>query len=127
MHNPDIGKLILRLTVGILMLFHGVSKLTSGIAGIKGMLAANGLPQFFAYGVFVGEIIAPLMLIVGLYSRIGAALIVVNMLFAIGLAHMGDIFALSGHGGWRLELQAFFLFTALALIFTGPGKYKFRH
>ncbi|MBA3979499.1 MAG: GntR family transcriptional regulator [Alcanivorax sp.] len=127
MHNPDIGKLILRLTVGILMLFHGVSKLTSGIAGIKGMLAANGLPQFFAYGVFVGEIIAPLMLIVGFYSRIGAALIVVNMLFAIGLAHMGDIFALSGHGGWRLELQAFFLFTALALIFTGPGKYKFRH
>ena len=127
MHNPDIGKLILRLTVGILMLFHGVSKLTSGIAGIKGMLAANGLPQFFAYGVFFGEIIAPLMLIVGFYSRIGAALIVVNMLFAIGLAHMGDIFALSGHGGWRLELQAFFLFTALALIFTGPGKYKFRH
>ncbi|MCH8544233.1 MAG: DoxX family protein [Alcanivorax sp.] len=127
MHNPDIGKLILRLTVGGLMLFHGIAKLTGGIAGIKGMLAANGLPQFFAYGVFVGEIIAPLMLIVGFYSRIGAALIVVNMLFAIGLAHTAEIFALTPQGAWAIELQLFFLLTALALIFTGPGKYKYKH
>ena len=127
MHNPDLGKLILRLMLGVLMLFHGIAKLTTGIAGIKGMLASAGLPQFLAYGVFVGEIIAPLMLIIGFYSRVGAALIIVNMLFAIGLAHMGDIFALSGHGGWRLELQAFFLFTAVALIFLGPGKYKWKH
>ncbi|MBZ2189527.1 DoxX family protein [Alcanivorax sp. JB21] len=127
MHNPDIGKLILRLTVGGLMLFHGIAKLTGGIAGIKGMLASSGLPQFFAYGVYVGEIIAPLMLIVGFYSRIGAALIVVNMLFAIGLAHTAEIFALTPQGAWAIELQLFFLLTALALIFTGPGKYKYKH
>lgn len=127
MHNPDVGKLILRLTLGVLMLFHGVAKLSGGIAGIQGMLANAGLPQFIGYGVFVGEIIAPLMLIVGFYSRVGAGLIVVNMLFAIGLAHMGDIFALSGHGGWRLELQAFFMLNAVALIFLGPGKYKWKH
>lgn len=127
MHNPDVGKLILRLTLGVLMLFHGLAKLSGGIAGIQGMLANVGLPQFIGYGVFVGEIIAPLMLIVGFYSRVGAGLIAVNMLFAIGLAHTADIFALSGHGGWRLELQGFFLFTAVALIFLGPGKYKWKH
>lgn len=127
MHNPDIGKLILRLTLGILMLFHGVAKLSSGVAGIKGMLAGVGLPEFIAYGVFVGEIIAPLMLMIGFYSRVGAALIIVNMLFAIGLAHTGDIFALTGHGGWALELQAFFMLNAVALIFLGPGRYKWKH
>ena len=127
MHNPDLGKLILRLTLGILMLLHGVAKMTSGVAGIKGMLAGIGLPEFFAYGVFIGEVIAPLMLIIGYYSRVGAALIVGNMLVAIVLVHMGELFALSGTGGWALELQGFFLFTAVALIFTGPGKYVFKH
>jgi putative oxidoreductase len=127
MHHPDLGKLILRLTLGILMLFHGVAKMTSGVAGIKGMLAGLGLPEFFAYGVFVGEVIAPLMLIIGYYSRVGAALIVGNMLVAIVLVHMNELFALSGSGGWALELQGFFLFTAVALIFTGPGKYVFKH
>ncbi|KAF0805972.1 DoxX protein [Alcanivorax sp. S71-1-4] len=126
MHHPDLGKLILRLTLGILMLFHGVAKMTSGVAGIKGMLAGLGLPEFFAYGVFVGEVIAPLMLIIGYYSRVGAALIVGNMLVAIVLVHMNELFALSGSGGWALELQGFFLFTAVALIFTGPGKYVFK-
>ncbi|AJD47219.1 DoxX subfamily protein [Isoalcanivorax pacificus W11-5] len=127
MHHPDLGKLILRLTLGILMLFHGVAKMTSGVAGIKGMLAGIGLPEFFAYGVFIGEVIAPLMLIIGYYSRVGAALIVGNMLVAIVLVHMNELFALSGTGGWALELQGFFLFTAVALIFTGPGKYVFKH
>lgn len=127
MHHPDLGKLILRLTLGILMLFHGVAKMTSGVAGIKGMLAGIGLPEFFAYGVFIGEVIAPLMLIIGYYSRVGAALIVGNMLVAIVLVHMNEVFALSGTGGWALELQGFFLFTAVALIFTGPGKYVFKH
>ena len=127
MHHPDLGKLILRLTLGILMLFHGVAKMTSGVAGIKGMLAGIGLPEFLAYGVFIGEVIAPLMLIIGYYSRVGAALIVGNMLVAIVLVHMNELFALGGSGGWALELQGFFLFTAVALIFIGPGKYVFKH
>ena len=48
---------------------------------------------------------------------------VVNMLFAIGLAHMKDIFLLTKTGGWAIELQAFFLFTALAVALIGPGRY----
>lgn len=126
-NNPDMGKLLLRLTLGVLILFHGVSKLSGGVSGIENMLVSRDLPAMLAYGVYVGEVIAPLMLIIGYYSRIGAALIVVNMLFALGLAHADQFFMLSQSGGWQLELQAFFLLTAVVVILIGPGRYVWRH
>jgi putative oxidoreductase len=64
------------------------------------------------------------MLIAGFYGRIGALLIAVNMLFAFALVHMGDIGHLNEQGGWALELQGMFLFTAIALALLGPGRYS---
>lgn len=119
----DTGKLILRLTLGILMLLHGIAKLRYGISGIEGMLASHGLPSFLAYGVFVGEILAPLLVIFGLYARIGALLMAFNMVFAIALAHTSQLLDISKSGGWALELQGFFLFTAIAVALIGPGKF----
>ena len=54
----DLGKLLLRLAVGGLMLFHGLHKLFGGVGFISGMLVEKGLPGFIAYGVFVGEGVA---------------------------------------------------------------------
>lgn len=119
--SDDVGKLILRLTLGLLILLHGIAKLVGGVDPIAGMVQGAGLPAFLAYGVLVGEVLAPILLIVGFYARIGAALIAINMIFAILLAHAGEIFTLGPQGGWQLELQGMFLFTAIALIFTGPG------
>lgn len=121
-NNPDIGKLVLRLTLGLLMLLHGISKLQHGVGWISAELASHNLPGFLAYGVFIGEIIAPLMVILGVHTRIGAVLIAGNM-----LVHMGELFALSKTGGWALELQGFFLFTAVAVFFLGAGKYAIRN
>lgn len=120
----DLGKLILRVTVGGLMLFHGVAKLQSGIGGISGMLAAKGLPTFLAYGVYVGEIVAPLLLIVGLFTRPAAAVFVFNMIVAVALAHPGDLFKVGEHGGWALELQGFYILTALVVALIGPGAWS---
>ena len=122
--NDSTGKLILRLTLGGLILFHGVAKLLAGVGGLAGMVTSAGLPSFFAYGVYVGEVIAPLMVLVGWYARIGAALIAVNMLFAIGLAHRAELFTLGQSGGWALELQGMFLFTAVAIALIGPGRFS---
>lgn len=124
--NDDVGKLILRLTVGGLLLFHGVHKLlaigaTTGWLG--GRLAAHHLPEFIAYGVYVGEVVAPLMLLLGYFTRIGGLLVVINMLVAVLLAHQGDVLSLNSHGGWQLELQGFYLFGGLALVFLGGGKH----
>jgi putative oxidoreductase len=125
MHNgQDTGKLILRLALGILILLHGIAKLKGGVGGISGMLAGAGLPGVLAYGVYVGEVLAPLLLIFGLYTRLGALIVFVNMLFAIGLAHMGELGQLNRTGGWAIELQAMFLFSALAIVFLGAGRYS---
>lgn len=125
--NNDAGKLILRLTVAGLMLFHGVHKLVGlpdSIGWMGGALANYHLPAFIAYGVLIGEVIAPLMILFGYFARIGALLVVANMAFAILLAHTAQFFTLNGQGGWALELQGFYLLTALALVFLGPGKYS---
>lgn len=126
--NDDIGKLILRLTVGVLMVFHGVAKLGDGGAlnWIGRQLSEQGLPSVLSYGVYVGEIVAPLMVIAGVYCRIGAGLMVVNMLFAVGLVHMAELFTLNENGGYALELHAFYVFTSVALVLTGSGRFAVR-
>ena len=123
----DLGKLILRLTLGVLILLHGIAKISGGTDGIQKMLEGSGLPGFLALGVYVGEILAPILVIAGFYARVGAALIVVNMLFAVLLVHRADLFLLTKTGGWALELQAFFLFTAVAVALVGPGRFGINH
>ena len=120
----DLGKLILRLSVGILVLLHGVAKLKGGVDDIAGMAQGTGLPGWLAYGAYIGEVLAPLLVILGFYARIGAAIMVLFMLFAIGLAHMQELYALNASGGWAIELQAMFLFTALAVALIGPGRHS---
>lgn len=126
--NADTGKLIIRLCLGGLMLFHGVAKIIhpDSLNFISGMLTANHLPAILVYGVYIGEVVAPLMVIVGYRSRIGGLLIAVNMLFALFLAHSGDLFSLTQHGGSAVELQLFYLLTGAAVVFLGSGRLAFK-
>ena len=123
--STDAGKLILRLTLGFLMLFHGWAKITGGVDFIAGLLEDNSLPGFLAYLVYLGEVLAPLFLIVGAYTRIAALTIAGTMVVAVLLVHTGDLFVLSGTGGSRLELQAFYLMSAVVVMIIGPGKLSF--
>ncbi|MBR8656746.1 DoxX family protein [Achromobacter sp. Marseille-Q0513] len=123
--SDDTGKLILRLTLGILILLHGLFKLAGGgVSGIAGMLSSHGLPGFLAYGAYIGEILAPVLIIVGIYTRLGGLIIAINMVVAILLAHTGQLASLTNNGGWALELQGMFLFTALAIAFMGAGRFS---
>lgn len=126
--SDAIGKLILRLTLGLLILFHGVAKILhpAALDFIRGQLAGMGLPRILTYGVYVGEVVAPLMVIFGLMARLGGVLITVNMIFAIVLVHRGDLWVLANSGGWSLELQGFYLFCGLAVLFLGSGKMAVR-
>ena len=113
--SDSTGKLLLRLTLGVFMLFHGYAKITKGVSGIETSLANFGLPAWVAYGVYFGELLAPLLVIIGYYARAGGAIIVINMIFAITLSHSKQLLDLGKSGGWALELQAFFLITALVV------------
>ena len=120
----DFGKLVLRVSLGVLILLHGLFKLHNGIDGIAGMLSSHGLPAFLAYGVYIGEVIAPALVILGVFTRIGALLIAGNMLVAFGLAHLQELFSLGQMGGWALELQGMFLFGSIAVALIGAGRFS---
>lgn len=122
--QADLGKLILRVTLGVLILLHGIAKLKGGVSGIVGMVEAQGLPAWMGYGVLVGEVLAPVMVLIGAYARIGGIIIAINMLVAIWLVHMGQLGQFNGQGGWALELQGMFLAGALAVALLGPGSYS---
>ena len=121
----DAGKLLLRLMLGILMLMHGVNKLVNGIDGINAIVLANGLPQWVAYGVLVGEVLAPALIILGVLTRVAALVVAFNMVIAVYLAHAHQLLQLSKTGGWILELQGMFFFSALVIALLGAGKYSF--
>ena len=122
-NQPDIAKLLARITLAVLLLFHGVHKLIYGIDGVKALVAHSVLPTFFAYGVYVAELIAPIFILLGLYARFAAGVVAVNMLTAIYLAY-GFSWTLSKHGGISWELPLLYLTLSFLVILLGSGRYS---
>ncbi|RLB51817.1 MAG: GntR family transcriptional regulator [Deltaproteobacteria bacterium] len=119
----DLGALLLRLTIGGLMLFHGVDKMAHGIGWLGPALAGKGLPEFLQYGVYLGEVVAPVLLILGVVPRISAFLIASTMVVAVYTAHSTELFALGDHGEYALELNVLYLAGAIAAALIGPGRF----
>jgi putative oxidoreductase len=109
------GVLLLRFTVAALMLFHGIAKLRNGLEGIESLLAGAGLPSWLSYGVLVGEVLAPLLVLAGVWVRPAALVMAFTMVVAVGLAHPTQLFTIGRTGGYGLELQAFFFFCSIAI------------
>lgn len=124
--SQDLGKALLRIVLGVLILMHGIAKLTgaSGIGFVSKVVADAGLPDWVAYGVYIGEVVAPILLIIGLWSRLAALVVAINMLFAVALVHSKELALLSKTGGWALELQGMFLGAALAVALLGAGRFS---
>ena len=119
--NDDRGKLFLRIAVAGIILFHGWFKLTHGVGWIQGMLGGMG---FLAYGTYLAELVAPLFIIVGFRTRLAALVIVIDMLMAILLVLRTSLFTVKQMGGgWAIEVEGMMLLCALALFYTGSGKY----
>lgn len=118
----SLGKLVLRVTVGGLLLLHGVHKLLDGIEPIKHMVAAHGLPAALGYGVYLGEVVGPVLVILGLFTRIGALLIAADLVVAVLLAGTGSLLMLNPMGGYALEVEALYLFGAVAIFLLGAGR-----
>ena len=123
MITENLGKLILRLCVGGLMLFHGIFKLINGVDGVMKLLEARGLPSFMAYGVYVGEIIAPILIIIGYRVRLAALVEIFTMLIAIYSLYGFNVLSLDNTGGWVIEHQLLYIMPCLALLIMGGGSY----
>lgn len=118
------GKLVLRLSVGGLMLFHGIHKLTHGFTMIGDMLVKNQLPRELMWGVIVGEVLAPVLLIVGWMTRPAAALVAFTMVMSIYLVFRDSLLTLNEFGALTYELNLIYLFGALAILFLGAGAFS---
>ena len=116
--TQDTAKLLLRVVLGFVILLHGISKIKGGPGFVLDVVDKAGLPHPF------GEVLAPVLMIVGFWTRAAALVIAVNMIVAVLLVHMGQIFSLSPEGGWAIELQALFLVVAVAIALLGAGRYS---
>ena len=120
----DLAKLLLRVVLGALILLHGISKIRGGPGFILDVVDRAGLPGPFGYLVYVGEVLAPVLLIIGLWTRAAAIVIAINTVFAVLLVHTGDLLKITETGGWALELQGLFLVVAVAVALLGAGRYS---
>ncbi len=121
--REDIGKLVLRIMLGVMMLFHGIDKVRHGITFIKELIVKQGLPEILAYGVYIGEILAPLFLMIGWHTRFWAGVMALNMLVAFYLVQGENILKLGAHGAWAVEVSMFYFLTSVSIMFLGSGRY----
>ena len=119
----DLGKLVLRLAVGILILLHGIAKLRYGLGDVATSLARANIPAPVGYLVYVGEVLAPLLMIVGLWTRPAALLLAANMFVALVIGHPHELFVMTDHGGLYLEVQWLYFAGALAVALLGGGRF----
>lgn len=122
--KDDVGRLLLRLTIGGLMLIHGINKLLYGTEQVGQILSRAGIPAFFSFAVFLGEVLGPILMIIGFKARIGAFLVAINMFIAVLLVHAGELTQVNQLGGWMVELNMLYLLGAIAVIFLGSGRYS---
>jgi putative oxidoreductase len=123
--GEDLGKFLLRVTVGGLMLFHGVAKLSHGIGFISGMVEQHHLPSALAYGVYVGEVLGPLLLILGLFARAGGLFVALDMVIAVALTRGEHLLATNPQsGGLGIELELLYLVGGLAVALFGAGSWS---
>ncbi|MEJ2691104.1 MAG: DoxX family protein [Deltaproteobacteria bacterium] len=122
--SEDLGKFLLRATLAILLLFHGVSKIQHGIDPIIGMIVKAGLPSGIAYLVYIGEVVAPVLVLIGFWTRLGGLAISINMTVAVLLVHTSQFFTLAKTGGWTLELQCMYFIGGRTVALLGAGRFS---
>lgn len=122
----DLGKLLLRVLVAGLMLFHGIDKVVHGTGPVAEDLTSHGLPGFLASGLYAGEILAPLLILAGAWTRIAALVYAGSVAFATLLVHGKDFVHLKPTGAWAAELWVFYIVTPVVVALLGPGRFALR-
>jgi putative oxidoreductase len=120
----DAGKLVLRLAVGILILLHGIAKLRFGLGDVAPALERAHIPAIFGHLIYIGEVAAPILMIVGFWTRPAALVVAATMAVALVLGHPRELFQMTDHGGLLLEVQWMFLAGAVTVALIGAGRYS---
>jgi len=109
------GPLPIRILAGITFIAHGLPKFEN-IAETQGFFGSIGLPPELALPIGLLEVIGGIFLLVGVVTRIAAALLIIDMMGAIFLVKISKGFV----GGYELELLL--VAIGISLLLTGPGR-----
>ena len=121
--KQNIGLLILRVTIALTMLIYGITKLIFGIDFIKDLFTIHGLPSFLSYGIYIGEIVAPILIIIGFRTKLAGLIFAFNCFIAIIMVQLPNLLKLNEFGGWSIAPIFIYMIFGISLIFTGAGKY----
>ena len=118
-----LASLVVRLIAGFIMAAHGLQKLVQGPAGFGEVLAGLGvpLPTIMAYVVTFVELAGGILLILGLLSRLAAALLTINLIVAISLVKVNVGLIAPPQSGAGAELDLALIAGFLVVLLMGPG------
>ena len=111
----DVVFMGLRSAVGVIFILHGISKFSPGFAE---NLPNMGLPAEMQIPIALAELVPGILLIIGILSRLSAALISVIMLGAIFMIKGAS--SITGKGG--VEFDLILLAASIVIMIAGPGR-----
>ncbi len=115
---------ILRVWLGVIFLMHGWQKITVlGIQGVTGFLGSLHIPapEVMAYILSYGELLAGILLIIGLCVHWASKFVVIVGIVAFVTVHMASGFYISG-ATYGYEYNILWALVGLSLIMTGGGE-----
>jgi putative oxidoreductase len=124
----DLGILIARVVLGVLMAGHGAQKLFGwfggyGLTGTSGFFENLGFTpgRLFATAASVGEVVSGVLIALGLFGPIGPAIMLSIMIVAAVSVHwQHGVFATSN----GIELPLLYATAAIAFALIGPGRFS---
>ena len=113
----DVGLILLRITIAVIFIYHGLPKLSKA----KAMSAMMGMPAGMIFMLGMVEAVASLGLVFGVYTQLSALILAIVMVGATGMKIMkwGVPFAAMDKTGWEFDFILFF--ASLAILFSGGG------
>jgi len=121
--TSDIAYLIVRVTVGLMLLPHGWTKVVTGITGVSGYFARLHLEPAWLFTIvsMFNETIGGVLIAIGLFTRPIAALIVIEFVILLFWVHIPRGYGQSVVGA---EFPLMWLLMLIAVMLRGGGPYS---
>jgi putative oxidoreductase len=121
-----LALLVMRLSLGVIMLVHGYHKVFGGLHHHAQVVAGLGLPAWLGYVSSFTEFLGGLLILAGLFTRVAAFAVCIDLVVAIWKVHLHNgLVGSPDHVGYEFALSAASL--AFALIFFGAGPIAIDH
>jgi putative oxidoreductase len=115
---PNLALAFLRIGASVMLLTHGIPKIERLFANTISFPDPLGVGASTSLTLaIIGEVIAPIFILVGFRTKLAAIITLINMLVITLIHHSSDPFGAK-------EKALLFALIFLVIILAGPGKYS---